>query len=313
MHTRNHKRFSALLALILLTIFSGCSGDSDSGPSLEVTNFTITQVGDKLRVSYTTNQPAQSVRLYMAQNGSSGQLFLYEAYASPFELPFDVFLNPGDTGFFFLEAMDSNYNPSEQFGPEPLTIAAYCSGPSNLQVNSGLVSWDAPTIANTYYQVQYGPEGFAIGNGTVYTTNSTSTDNVTFVAGQVYDVYVRGYCSTGQTFSNWVGPVTYFAGSNQNVCGAPTNIGWNIEYNFFGEAVGATFVWTDAGNNFDYEYNLVGNNLPPTTGAVESGSSSTVTYLQVPQNTEFDFYVRTKCVDGSFTNWVGPINVNIGN
>ena len=267
-----------------------------------------------LRFNYSTSSPADAVQLYKSENGGSSYSFIEQSIENPFYLSIeDLGYNKGDVISFSLKAIYAKGQNSNYSRLATITINGFCSSPSNLTVNNGNVFWSSSlTVQNSYYQVQYGQQGFTIGNGTVVTTNDTSTGELSFMASQVYDVYVRSFCSDSQQFSAWIGPVSYFATTNQNVCTPPTNVGYSIEYNFFGEAVGAIITWSDTGNNGDYEYNLVEDNQSPTSNAVESGIGNTVTYLQMYQNTEYDFYVRTKCLNGTFTNWVGPLNVNIG-
>lgn len=126
-------KLATFMAAIAIALFSSCSSDSGSDEqTLEVTGMTITQVNDKLRVTYTTNLQAQTVRLYMGVNGQSGMSMIYEAFSSPFEVPIEnTSLSAGQTGFFFLDARQDNMQPSPLFGPIELTIANYCSGPSN--------------------------------------------------------------------------------------------------------------------------------------------------------------------------------------
>ncbi|AWA30167.1 hypothetical protein HYN48_08770 [Flavobacterium magnum] len=302
----------SLGVIFLLLIFSACSGDSDASSGIKIEGFSASQMGSNIRFSYVTSEGASNVTLYRVENGS------YAPVTTRTENPFtmsiaELGLQAGDVVTFAIKAASNTGSTSEYSSPVTLTINSFCDGPSGLAVNGGFISWDEPAGAsNAYYQVQYGAQGFTVGNGTTVTTNSTSTSEVSFTANQIYDVYVRGYCNGSQQFSSWVGPVSYFATANQNVCTLPSNVGYSVEYNFFGEAVGANLTWTDTGNNGRYEFNLVGHNQSPTSNAVESNDFPTITYISLFQNTDYDFYVRTQCLDGSYTNWVGPLVVNIG-
>jgi len=86
-----------------------------------------------------------------------------------------------------------------------------CPPPSNLGVvtttsSSADVFWTAGGASD--WELEYGPQGFALGSGTrVAATNDTTT-----VSGlsnlQVYDVYVRDSCGAGNV-SAWTGPFTF--------------------------------------------------------------------------------------------------------
>ena len=94
------------------------------------------------------------------------------------------------------------------------------------------LSWNGSTTLN--YEVEYGPHGFAHGNGStrqVYMDTSYAISGL--LAATTYDLYVRTLCSSGET-SNW----SYLA-TVTTQCGAMT---LPIEENFdrWGTATGTT-------------------------------------------------------------------------
>ena len=81
-------------------------------------------------------------------------------------------------------------------------------------VDSIFSSWNYTGNAGfpiSEFAVQYGPTGFANGNGSYdwgldINTTDTLVDQA-LIGGGLYDVYIQSICSTGDS-SNWVGPVT---------------------------------------------------------------------------------------------------------
>ncbi|MBO4740836.1 MAG: hypothetical protein J5605_04235, partial [Bacteroidales bacterium] len=84
------------------------------------------------------------------------------------------------------------------FVPPQLT----CPGITNLAVAGSTVTWSECGTA-TQWEVEYGRQGFAIGNGTRVTVNNTPTYTLSGLnAGTVYDVYVRSFCAPNDQ-SSW--------------------------------------------------------------------------------------------------------------
>ena len=91
-----------------------------------------------------------------------------------------------------------------------------CPRPANVTVNNigettATVHWNG--TANNY-EVEYGPEGFTHGNGTVVVATGDSVDLVNLTVGTSYEVYVRAICSATDT-SDWS-----FAHQFFTACGA---------------------------------------------------------------------------------------------
>jgi Secretion system C-terminal sorting domain len=92
-----------------------------------------------------------------------------------------------------------------------------CADPTSLngssKTDSLLLNWSFtqvnPATPSTGFQVQYGMFGFVLGQGTILTVDNNFTDTVvstSFMAGGVYEVYVKAVCGT--TSSNYAGPFT---------------------------------------------------------------------------------------------------------
>lgn len=92
-----------------------------------------------------------------------------------------------------------------------------CARPAGLAVTSVAptsvdLAWTETGTA-TAWNIEYGPQGFAQGAGTVVAaaTNPFSVTGLT--AAERYDFYVQASCGAGET-SNWRGPVSATAGSH---------------------------------------------------------------------------------------------------
>ena len=300
----------------LLLILSGCNHDDKSTDAgIEVTSFDVVQNGDVLIFTYTTIGDVEYVEIFSTSppsDGSSGAAPVATSSNGPAEVHFeDIGLQIGDVGTFYIRAVGSNNDLSAVFGPELVTIA-YCDAPNNLHVENGIFSWYYyPSSLYTYYEIEYGSQGFALGDGTTLIANGGSTDDLSFVGGETYDIYIRCYCSPEQGFSSWTGPLSYLAEENQNLCIEPTNVSYTIEYNSSGAPVGVQVSWDDLGNDGEYEYTFAANNQAPNPDLLTIGNSATIHRYGLTPGVDYDFYVRTKCNEGATTSWVGPLNISI--
>lgn len=310
------KQFYLFLAIATLL---SCSKDKeDEGGSPAITNFTVTQNNGELLFAYSSNIDINYYEISYNEsnggtvNGGDGYRFTTSQPASDIKSIQELNVYTNWSYLFFIRGIGTNNTTTEWFGPVYVTLNAYCEEPSNLNF-SGSISWENSNPATAYYQVQYGLQGFALGSGTILQTNEQSVQDLVLVQGNVYEAYVRNYCNGGLGWSGWNGPVNYYATDNLNVCGLPNNLGYYTEYNFFGDPVGANISWGDPGNNKKYEFTLVGNGQSPSTGALQTREDygKQITYTQLYTNVDYDFYVRTVCLDGTRTNWVGPLDIRI--
>lgn len=300
-------------------LLASCSKDSAAEGS-KITSFSLTQSNDKIILNYATNSSdinhfefAYSA-VAASNTPGDGNLFVTTDLNTTTKNIDDLSIAPGTSYNFSIRVYENNGYVSPWFGVKLLNTTAYCSQPYNLSLTAGC-TWDYNTaITPTNFQVQYGSQGFTLGNGISGTTTSNYYDYSSAIlhSGSSYDFYVRSFCSTSLGYSDWVGPASLTATSDQNVLMPPTNIGWSVIRNFFGDATGASFTWLDQGGNHSYDTVIVGHGNPPTSVAYNNTMyNTTVSYL-MQQSTNFDFYIRTVCVDGTKSNWVGPLTINIG-
>ena len=97
---------------------------------------------------------------------------------------------------------------------------------SQTTISSATVSWVEVNSASQW-EYEYGPSGFATGNGTSALVNSPTASISGLNASTAYDVYVRAICSAADT-SAWAVPVTFVtdcAPSTQFTQGFEVNTG----------------------------------------------------------------------------------------
>ena len=83
--------------------------------------------------------------------------------------------------------------------------ASPCGRPLNLQAtatnNSITIDW-TDTVNATQWQIEYGPTGFEIGNGTIVNTSQKPYTINGLTTTTLYDIYVRSICSDGSVGGN---------------------------------------------------------------------------------------------------------------
>ena len=79
-----------------------------------------------------------------------------------------------------------------------VNIVSPCGRPYDLQANvtnnSITLDW-VDTVGATQWQIEYGPEGFALGSGTTVTATQKPFTITGLAPSTLYDVYVRSYCN----------------------------------------------------------------------------------------------------------------------
>lgn len=112
-----------------------------------------------------------------------------------------------------------------------------CKNPTNLRTvsvgdNIATITWDDPNgTAPASYTVEYGFEGFTIGNGAQMTVTTNSAELTNLVLLTSYDVYVKTNCDATEN-SQWVGPLNFTCGEVVVGSGSDYNytVGWNNYY-----------------------------------------------------------------------------------
>ncbi|MDX2173691.1 MAG: LamG-like jellyroll fold domain-containing protein [Bacteroidota bacterium] len=174
-----------------------------------------------------------------------------------------------------------------------------CNAPTSLSLTnnsaaSATVSW--VTGGSPRWNVQYGAQGFVLGNGTKILASLNNPNVFTGLASNTfYDVYVQDTClSSGKSY--WVGPCTYYG----SVCMVPTALtATNITNN------SATLAWSAVSSStFDIEWGLPGFVLG--TGIPANNISNPYVLSGLGPNTVYSYYVRTVCGSGNKSAFNGP-------
>lgn len=301
--------------VVLLIVLTACKKRQE----ITVTSFSAEQTDyEYIAFSYTTDISPTTLELSVGKTTDPEAGKMIQLYGGGEEHLTTLGIDPTDQGpwNFYLRA----YNAKGGVGPwsevATLTLGSPCQKPYDLSVWSSpkslTFSWDtySNTTTSTSYEVEYGLTGFEPGTGEKISTNTTQTKEAILEGGNTYDFYVRGLCTEGLGWSDWAGPYSYFVDQNYNSCDVPTGLSYSVSYNFFGEATGAEFEW-DFNGEYGFEYVVVFDGNSPESGSINTYTTG-FPYYGLTQNTDYDFYVRTTCVDGGTSPWSAPLNVNIG-
>lgn len=112
--------------------------------------------------------------------------------------------------------------------PEGLIACPSCPSPLNLSAgnltnNSADLSWTETGSATTW-NIEYGPTGFAQGQGTIVTATSNPFTLTGLSHDTTYDYYVQADCGNGDT-SIWSGPYTF-----STICDVITTFPYNYGF-----------------------------------------------------------------------------------
>jgi hypothetical protein len=92
-------------------------------------------------------------------------------------------------------------------------IVITCPQPTGLtleeaNLNDATFSWN-PGGVETQWQIEYGPQGFTQGTGTISVVSTNPATITGLTANSFYSVYVRGICGPGDTAYFWTGPLSF--------------------------------------------------------------------------------------------------------
>ncbi|WP_156907048.1 hypothetical protein [Epilithonimonas caeni] len=219
-------------------------------------------------------------------------------------------LTPGTSYSFFVRKICSSESKSDWGFEKSITISNnFCKKPYEVKVEDfyNRIQWKINNYENgqspSYYQIQYGEQGFSLGTGTVIDT-SQDYYNAPFVAGKKYDIYVRSYCAGTAGWGEWTKPVTFLA-SITTACVAPTYANYtttSVNSSYYH----ATINWENDGVS-QYQISLsVNSGLPTSATLYEISAPNAATYTNLVKGTTYYFYARKKCTSNTYSNYYGP-------
>jgi hypothetical protein len=185
-------------------------------------------------------------------------------------------------------------------------LCVTCGAPTNLNATnitntSFNMNWGASAIGAISYNIEYGPDGFTPGTGTVIpgvvglTTPITGLTQVTN-----YDVYVTTNCASETTVA---GPYSVLTLPS---CASPTPIITNVV-----DPETVQLFWTGGSTGeteWVVEYGV--NGFTPGSGTqVVVTPNPTTTITNLTQNTAYSFWLRGVCSVQDSSLWIGPSNV----
>jgi hypothetical protein len=163
------------------------------------------------------------------------------------------------------------------------------------------LAWEADEAANNF-QVQYGLEGFTLGEGTIIDVTDTNAVTVNgLVFETIYDFYVRVACEGDN--GAWVGPVT---ASTALSCSDPENLTAVVENDSY---IYATWTPGEWGTPVQYNirYKAAGEEEYTTTTVIPDGTPSytpSVTINGLQSMTAYEIGVQSICGVDKESDWV---------
>jgi hypothetical protein len=166
-----------------------------------------------------------------------------------------------------------------------------------IQGTSGEILWNGQ--GGTNFNVEWGPQGYGQGSGTVIMTTNDSVVITGLSPVTSYDVYIQNDCGVNGT-SAWTGPFTF---TTTVTCPAPSAV------TVAQSTTTAAFSWNPAGaSHQNYVFGPAGTN--PATGTIMTTQNDTVSVSGLMPSTPYTFWVRDSCGVGDVSTWVGPLDFN---
>ncbi|GAA4761880.1 MULTISPECIES: hypothetical protein [Flavobacterium] len=297
--------------LSLLIIILSCSKDDSAteqqqSKCSQINTFNASQQVDVLNYSITASgSPAayEFVFLDSQYNTDPNHGNVISVPNASGNISLDNNVTQNRTYYIYARVICANGEKSDWSAPKIIYINNYCGKPYNL-IYSGQLTWDDSNFGSgtvSYYQVQYGAQGFSLGSGTTINANNEYLSNIPMAAQTTYDFYVRSYCNDGKGWSSWTGPYAYFSQYTQNMCSVPTNLAYTLE------SQTSSYAWIALNWNYNgesnFEYTIVSQGASVSSGTVYSASTGGWPVHQLTKGYNYHFYVRAVCANGNKTSW----------
>jgi hypothetical protein len=172
-----------------------------------------------------------------------------------------------------------------------------CLGAANLDADSvgdswAVLSWSG---AGNAYNIEWGPAGYTLGNGTLVTNITSSTYTVTgLTARNNYEFYVQVLCA-GNTFSTWVGPFSF---STSDPCPEPSTVQVLSK-----TCNSAEIGWSSPNSDWVIEWAPAAL-FQPNLGILTNANSNPFTLTGLIANTNYSFRIKADC-DSLASTWTG--------
>lgn len=159
--------------------------------------------------------------------------------------------------------------------------------------SSVIINFSSGNNANSY-KIEYGLTGFSQGSGTTIITSNTSLEINDLTSSTTYDLYITGICSSTENSDPYkLSSIT----TQQSQCTGTTSLQF---YQY--DANEAMLEFTYSGGSalkHEVEYGPAGFQLGKGVRQSTTGyGSNLLTVKNLPNNTAYDFYVRTFCSAG---------------
>ena len=213
------KKFTLTFATLFVAIFSYSQCDytlemiDSYGDGWGTGNSIDIYVGGELVLDGVTLPYGESIERTFSVSTGAGITATYNCGGSYcYEAGYKIFDNTGAQ----VASVSGSYpdGPSDIADGELTATCVSCLpvslvAPSNITTSSAVFSWTLGG-SETNLNIEYGPEDFIQGDGSVATITAT-TDTYTLsllTPNTSYDFYIQSDCGAGDT-SSWVGPVTF--------------------------------------------------------------------------------------------------------
>ena len=171
--------------------------DNNTASNWSVVSSTLTQDANVVNAGVTVPSPLSVAGFTWSLNGTQIDT-----------MP-NIKVSPNTAGSHYY--VGTYVSPCGTYTDTVEVIVPSCLPPSTLagvalSTTSVGLGWDSTGLGNATFEIEYGPSGFSLGNGTVITSNSDTVTITGLTTNLCQDYYVRAVCSPNDN-SPWVGPL----------------------------------------------------------------------------------------------------------
>ena len=289
--------------LLLTALLMACSNSDDPQGLTEACN---TPTGPSAQVTSTDTAvlswSQSGANQFRVEYGEAGFNIGSGTQTTTTELAITISGLDADTSYQFYVQADCGQFQSERNGPVLFQtppcpeVSGIFVEPFSITATGAQVSWNSEGVST--YQIEYGPAGFALGEGTQVNSSSSVYDLEGLTPETDYELYVRSVC--GSNTSLFSGPVAF---TTQSVCPSPLN--------FEGAEVGSDYIivtWDFLDESlFEVEFGAEG--FEPGSGTSITVDFTFAEFYGLGSSTSYDFYIRTNCGLDGFSPRVGPLTL----